>query len=106
MVKKIEMDDGIKKMAGVIDVNVIFTKKLQALGYVSGEVISKNPFFTGKFKGHEFHYSYAIADEDVKFAFKVDGKGIKDGYDGAMAHNTLASYSHIHFYSTNPIFRF
>jgi len=106
LAKKIEMDDGIKKMAGVIDVNVIFTKKLQALGYVSGEVISKNPFFTGKFKGHEFHYSYAIADEDVKFAFKVDGKGIKDGYDGAMAHNTLASYSHIHFYSTNPIFRF
>uniref|UniRef100_A0A7J3TLK2 CobB/CobQ-like glutamine amidotransferase domain-containing protein n=1 Tax=Geoglobus ahangari TaxID=113653 RepID=A0A7J3TLK2_9EURY len=101
LARKIEIDEGTKKMAGVIDVDVIFTKKLQALGYINGEVISKNPFFTGKFKGHEFHYSYAIADEDVKFAFKVDGKGIKDGYDGALAYNTLAGYSHIHFYSAH-----
>lgn len=104
LARKIEIDNNTKKMAGVLDIDIIFTKKLQALGYVDGKVISRNPFFTGTFKGHEFHYSYAIPDEDVKFAFKVNGKGIKDGYDGVMTYNTLASYSHIHFYSTNPHF--
>ncbi|RLE59343.1 MAG: cobyrinic acid a,c-diamide synthase, partial [Thermoprotei archaeon] len=97
--RKIEIEGKTKKMAGVLDVDTVFTKKLQALGYVNGEVILKNPFFAGTFKGHEFHYSYALPDEDVRFAFKVDGKGIKDGYDGAIVYNTLAGYSHIHFYS-------
>ncbi len=50
--------------------------------------------------GHEFHYSYAVPDSDVRFAFVTDGKGIKDGCDGTLAYNTLAGYSHIHFYST------
>ena len=99
LARKVETEEGTKKMAGVIDVDVIFTKKLQALGYVKGEVISDNPFFVGKFRGHEFHYSYAVPDDDVKFAFKLDGKGIKDGYDGVIAYKTLAGYAHIHFYS-------
>ncbi len=99
LARKIEIEGKTKKMAGVLDVDIVFTKKLQALGYVNGEVILKNPFFAGTFKGHEFHYSYALPNEDVRFAFKVDGKGIKDGYDGAIVYNTLAGYSHIHFYS-------
>ena len=88
------------KMAGVLDVDIVLTRKLQALGYVKGTVIRDNPFFVGSFRGHEFHYSYAIPDEDVKFAFKTDGKGIKDGLDGILVYNTLAGYTHIHFYST------
>lgn len=87
------------KMAGVLDLDIVFTKKLQALGYVKGSVIRDNPFFIGSFRGHEFHYSYAIPDEDVKFAFKTDGKGIKNGLDGILVYNTLAGYTHIHFYS-------
>ncbi len=101
LARKIEIDGDTKKMANVLDVDIILAKKLQALGYVSGEVISHNPFFTATFKGHEFHYSYAIPDKDVRFAFKINGKGIKDGYDGVITYNTLASYTHIHFYSTN-----
>ncbi len=91
------------KMAGVLDIDVVFTDRLQALGYVKGEVIRDNPFFVGNFRGHEFHYSYASPDEDVKFAFKTDGKGIKDGLDGATVYNTLAGYTHIHFYSAELI---
>ncbi len=88
------------KMAGVLDLDVIFTQKLQALGYVKGEVIRSNPIFRSSFRGHEFHYSYAEADDDVVFAFRTDGKGIKEGYDGAMVYKTVAGYSHIHFFST------
>ncbi len=97
--RKIVVDGRTRKMAGVLDIDVEFTNRLQALGYVKGEVISKNPFFEGTFRGHEFHYSVAYADEDVKFAFKTDGKGISGGYDGAMAYSTLAGYTHIHLYS-------
>jgi cobyrinic acid a,c-diamide synthase len=88
------------KMAGVLDLDIIFTQKLQALGYVKGEIIRSNPIFRSSFRGHEFHYSYAEADDDVVFAFKTDGKGIKGGYDGAMVYKTVAGYSHIHFFST------
>ena len=96
----IDVDGKKLKMAGVLDIDIIFTKKLQALGYVKGEVIRDNPFFVGSFRGHEFHYSYALPDEDVRFAFKTDGNGIKDGLDGALVYNTLAGYTHIHFFST------
>lgn len=97
----IEIDGKVKRMAGVLDIDVVFTRKLKALSYVRGEVVARNPFLAGSFRGHEFHYSYALPDDDVKFAFRVDGKGIKDGYDGALAHNTLAGYTHIHFYSAD-----
>ena len=97
----IEIDGKVKRMAGALDIDIVFTRQLQALGYVRGEVVARNPFFAGSFRGHEFHYSYALPDDDVKFAFRVDGKGIKDGYDGAFAHNTLAGYTHIHFHSAD-----
>ena len=97
--RKINVGKRDIKMANLLDMDIVFTNKLQALGYVKCEVINKNPFFEGKLRGHEFHYSYAIADKDVKFAFKTDGKGIKDGYDGALVDNILGSYSHFHFSS-------
>jgi len=98
--RSLENEEKKRKMAGVLDLDVIFTKKLQALGYVKGEVIRNNPFYQKNFRGHEFHYSYAVPDEDVRFAFKTDGKGIKNGFDGVLAHRTLAGYTHVHFYST------
>ncbi len=89
------------EMAGVLDMDVVMTDRIQALGYVRGTVIRENPFISGSFRGHEFHYSYALPDEDVRFAFKTDGKGIRDGFDGATVYNTLAGYTHIHFLSTS-----
>ncbi len=90
-----------RRMAGVLDLDVIFTERLQALGYVRGEVIKNNPFFRKGFRGHEFHYSYAVPDGDVMFVFRTDGRGIDSGLDGALSHSTLAGYTHIHFYSTD-----
>ncbi len=97
--RNLEGENGKRKMAGVLDMDVVFTNRIQALGYVRGRVIKNNPFFSGGFRGHEFHYSYAVPDRDVRFAFRTDGKGISDGFDGAMAYNTVAGYTHIHFYS-------
>ena len=88
------------KMANVLDIDVYMTDRIQALGYVRGNVIERNFFLSGKFRGHEFHYSYAIPDDDVRFAFRTDGKGIKDGLDGAMSYETIAGYTHIHLHST------
>lgn len=68
-----------------------------------GDVVKPNPFFDGRFKGCEFHYSYALPDNDVEFAFKTDKKGIKDGLDGALVYNTLAAYTHIHFLSSKLV---
>ncbi|WP_456369764.1 cobyrinate a,c-diamide synthase [Geoglobus sp.] len=98
--RQIEIDGKRKRMAGVLDVDVEFTPRLQALGYVRGEVVRDNPFFHGTFRGHEFHYSRAYPDQDVRFAFRTDGKGMVDGWDGAMAYRTVAGYAHIHLYST------
>jgi|Deesub1362A_J573_1020465.scaffolds.fasta_scaffold00195_16 cobyrinic acid a,c-diamide synthase len=99
--RKLEINGRHQKMAGVLDIDIVFTRKLQALSYINGKIIDKNPFFNGKYRAHEFHYSYAVPDDDVKFVFKTDGKGIRNGYDGALVYNTLAGYSHIHFFSTS-----
>ncbi|WP_456477669.1 cobyrinate a,c-diamide synthase [Geoglobus ahangari] len=104
--RKIVVNGKERRMAGVLDVDVEFTPRLQALGYVRGEVVRDNPFFHGSFKGHEFHYSRAYPDQDVRFAFKTDGKGMVDGWDGAMAYRTLAGYAHIHLYSTVMLDKF
>ncbi|MHC1635665.1 MAG: cobyrinate a,c-diamide synthase [Candidatus Methanospirareceae archaeon] len=105
LARKITYEGGSFEMAGVLDVDVVFTKKLQALGYVKGEVVRRNPFFTGSFRGHEFHYSYALPDRDVRYAFKTDGKGIKEGMDGIFVYNTLAAYTHIHFFSAKLVIK-
>ena len=98
--RKIETESGVIKCSSFLDIDIVFTKKLQALGYVRGEIIRDNPFFAKSFKGHEFHYSYAVPDDDVRYAFRIDGKGIVDGFDGAVSGNILGSYTHLHFYST------
>jgi|Deesub1362A_J573_1020465.scaffolds.fasta_scaffold00290_15 cobyrinic acid a,c-diamide synthase len=89
------------KMCGVLDVDIVQTDKLQALGYVKGKAVTSNPVFLDGFKGHEFHYSVAYPDRDVKYAFRVTGKGICEGYDGQMAHSTVGGYTHVHFSSTS-----
>ncbi len=96
------------KMAGALPAATIMTKKLQALGYAEGEVISHNPVvdYGAAIRGHEFHYSRLQCYEDARFAYRLKrGKGIKDGLDGLMEHNTLGGYLHAHFYSY-PVNRF
>jgi len=90
------------KMVGALPGTTIMTKKLQALGYVKAKVVEPNPAANiGKIvRGHEFHYSRFDCNKDARFAYRLErGKGIKDGFDGVIEHNTLGGYLHAHFYS-------
>ncbi|HEX7628417.1 MAG TPA: cobyrinate a,c-diamide synthase [Candidatus Methanoperedens sp.] len=91
--------DKLYKMAGVLGASSRMTGKLQALGYTEAEAVMDSPIAKkGKLiRGHEFHYSVAECDTDVRFVYKLKrGKGIIEGRDGLMEHNTMASYMHTH----------
>ncbi|HOO89475.1 MAG TPA: hydrogenobyrinic acid a,c-diamide synthase (glutamine-hydrolyzing) [Syntrophales bacterium] len=90
-------------MVGVVPLQFIMEGKPQGHGYTILEVTRPNPYFrTGKIiKGHEFHYSRAIAtgtDREMKdFVFTVRrGNGIGGDNDGFCKKNLLATYTHIH----------
>jgi cobyrinic acid a,c-diamide synthase len=98
----IESEKGSHKMVGALPGHTTMTKKLQALGYVQAEVVSANPIADiGRIiLAHEFHYSRFAGDLDARFAYRLQrGKGIRDGWDGMVEHNTLGGYLHAHFYS-------
>ncbi|TRZ87129.1 MAG: hydrogenobyrinic acid a,c-diamide synthase (glutamine-hydrolyzing) [Methanosarcinales archaeon] len=91
--------DRTYKMAGILGAHSRMTDKLQALGYTEAQVVSDNPLSKKGtiIRGHEFHYSVTECDRDASFAYRLKrGKGINDGKDGLMEHNTLASYMHTH----------
>jgi len=92
------------KMIGIFDAETKMTKKMR-LNYTKGKIISKNPI-TEKlhnFQGHEFHYSQLESvSSDSKFAYNLEiGEGIKKHQDGMMEYDTLASYGHLYFDSSN-----
>ncbi|VVB86875.1 Cobyrinate a,c-diamide synthase [uncultured archaeon] len=91
--------DRTYRMAGVLGARSRMTGKLQALGYTEAEVTCDSPLAKrGRIiRGHEFHYSVTECDRDARFVYKLRrGKGISDGKDGLMEHNTMASYMHTH----------
>ncbi len=91
-------------MTGIFDATVEMTTSLQALSYVETTTVRDTilaPRGT-TIRGHEFHFSRVRPQGDVPYAYRHErGKGIKEGYDGLCAGNTLASYLHLHF-GTNP----
>jgi len=92
------------KMIGIFDAETKMTKKMR-LNYTKGKIISKNSI-TEKlhnFQGHEFHYSQLESvSSDSKFAYNLEiGEGIKKHQDGMIEYNTLASYGHLYFDSSN-----
>ena len=91
-------------MVGLVDAETNMTKKM-TLNYTEGYVcktcvISKG---SNKLRGHEFHFSEVDSvPKDTKFAYKLNiGKGIKGQKDGVVVYNTLASYGHLYFDSSN-----
>ncbi len=100
--RSIECDAGSRDMVDALPGSAQMTKKLQALGYVEAEVVGSNPVASmGRtILGHEFHYSRFDTDKDARFVYKLSrGKGIVNGLDGLVEHNTLGGYLHAHFYS-------
>jgi cobyrinic acid a,c-diamide synthase len=88
------------KMCGVLKGSVRFGET-RVVNYVEGEF--RKDCIVGKkatrFKGHEFHHSDILLEgmADVEFAYKIHrGVGIKDGMDGIITKNCLASFAHLH----------
>lgn len=97
-----------KKMAGVLPATTTMTGRLQALGYVEGDVVAENPVVAKGtvIRGHEFHYSKMDCARDARFAYRFRrGKGIYGNKDGLVEHEALGSYLHTHF-STFSVERF
>lgn len=87
------------KMAGVLGASSRMTGKLQGLGYTEAQTVIDSPIAKkGKvIRGHEFHYSLTECDRDARFVYTLKrGKGIVEGRDGLIEHNTMASYMHTH----------
>ena len=104
LTKSILSENKKYKMIGLFDAETKMTKKMR-LNYTKGKIITKNPISDKlhTLQGHEFHYSQldSIAS-DSKFAYSLEiGEGITKHQDGLIQDNTLASYGHLYFDSSN-----
>ncbi len=104
LTKSINYEKKTRKMIGIFDAETTMTKKMK-LNYTKGKIISKNIISDKKhfFQGHEFHYSkLENTSPDSKFAFELKiGDGIKNHLDGMIQNNSLASYGHLYFDSSD-----
>lgn len=104
LTKSIHYDKNKHKMVGIFDAETIMTKKMK-LNYTKGTIVSKNILSNKKanIQGHEFHYSKLESiSSDSKFAYDLKiGEGIKNHLDGMIEYNTLASYGHLYFKSSD-----
>ncbi|MDF2421664.1 MAG: cobyrinate a,c-diamide synthase [Nitrosopumilus sp.] len=103
LTKSILSENKKYKMIGLFDAETKMTKKMR-LNYTKGKVTVKNTISDKlhDFKGHEFHYSQldSVAS-DSRFAYSLEiGEGIKNHQDGLIQDNTLASYGHLYFDSS------
>ncbi|MDH3394824.1 MAG: cobyrinate a,c-diamide synthase [Nitrosopumilus sp.] len=104
LTKSISSQNKKYKMIGLFDAETKMTKKMR-LNYTKGRIIAKNSISEKfhNFQGHEFHYSQLDSvSSDSKFAYSLEiGEGIKKQQDGLIQDNTLASYGHLYFDSSN-----
>lgn len=104
LTKSILSNNKKHKMVGIFDAETKMTKKMR-LNYTKGRIYQKNLISEKlhNFQGHEFHYSQLDSvSNDSKFAYNlVIGEGIKKHQDGMIEYNTLASYCHLYFDSSN-----
>ncbi|CUH94013.1 Cobyrinic acid A,C-diamide synthase [Propionispora sp. 2/2-37] len=98
----VDFSGKVRKMAGVIPATCVMEQKLQTVGYV--EAVSQQDTLLGQsgqsLRGHEFHFSRMIPDDERTFPWAYKMVKIRTGnvYRGGYARdNVLASYLHIHF---------
>ena len=104
LTKSIDYGDKKYKMIGLFDAETKMTKRMK-LNYTKGKIITKNIISDKShlLRGHEFHYSELTSvSSDSKFAYQLEiGDGIKNYKDGMILYNTLASYGHLYFDSSD-----
>ncbi|HZD43721.1 MAG TPA: Ni-sirohydrochlorin a,c-diamide synthase, partial [Methanomicrobiales archaeon] len=78
----------------------------RVVSYVEGTAEGKSPVGQGKFRGHEFHYSDVHLEKGTHYTYRLTrGIGIRDGWDGALVYQTLASYLHLHPLPSHRMFQ-
>ncbi|MBS1268070.1 MAG: Cobyrinate a,c-diamide synthase [Nitrosopumilus sp.] len=104
LTKSISSNNKKYKMIGLFDAETKMTKKMK-LNYTKGKISKKTTITEKKqnFQGHEFHYSKLDSiSSDSKFSYNLEiGDGIKNHQDGMIEYNTLASYGHLYFDSSD-----
>ena len=104
LTKSIWSGNSKKKMVNIFDAETIMTKKMK-LNYTKGKILNSNIISKSikNFHGHEFHYSELTnVSKDSKFAYSLEiGDGIQNHKDGLMVYNTIGSYGHLYFDSSN-----
>ena len=88
------------RMVGIIDAKTEMTGRL-TLNYTQADMNSGMFGKIKNIKGHEFHYSkLSELARDTQYVYNMKrGFGIDAGmHDGIVAHNSMASYMHLHFY--------
>lgn len=92
-------DGKVSPMAGVLPVQTKLCKRPQGLGYIDAKVITQNPYHPvdSIVRGHEFHYSKCVVQNDQPtFAFSMSkGFGMGERLDGVIYKNVFASYTHL-----------
>lgn len=110
LVDELIYNDKNFKMLGIIQAKAKFQKKPVAHGYTllkkNNEMINELHDFPTYLKGHEFHHFYLDdIEERYNYLYKVvRGKGIKNGFDGILYKNVLASFTHIYDNINNSLF--
>ena len=104
LTKSIVSNNKKYKMVGLFDAETKMTNKMK-LNYTRGKITQQTPISKKltNLKGHEFHYSELNSvSSDSKFVYDLEiGEGIKRNQDGMIQNNTLASYGHLYFDSSN-----
>jgi cobyrinic acid a,c-diamide synthase len=78
----------------------------RVVSYVEGTCSPNSPMGNASFRGHEFHYSEVVLEKETRYAYTLSrGVGISDNQDGAVAGNTLGSYTHLHPVASAGMFR-
>ena len=97
-------DDCTYDMCGVFPGTTRMPSR-RVVSYVEGESLA-GPLGRSRFRGHEFHYSDVELAAGTKFSYALTrGVGICDKLDGALADNTLGSYTHLHPVASREMFR-
>jgi len=92
------------RMVGLFDIGIVAKGRL-TIGYTELEAV-KDSFLAQsgvRIRGHEFHISYAEYSNEGYVFRNIKGRGIANGFDGAMVNNTLALYTHTYLPSIRGI---
>ncbi|RMH08825.1 MAG: cobyrinate a,c-diamide synthase [Nitrospirae bacterium] len=94
------------EMVGLFPAEVVISQDKLTLGYRQVEIVQSCAIGEAGLvgRGHEFHVSTLEAKGPLAFSCRLwDAQGREVGYDGLMAHNVIALYTHLHFASQPAI---